>query len=277
MCFVRYKNQACNILPIHQEAKYYGAKTITAVKHPSREIKFINFTTAKLFIVHTVYCYIMGQSLSKKVLQRHMIEANKMEKILQHVFKDISLRLTVLTGKVLCDPLEVMADFVGSVKYLLIYNPANVDDSCIGGGSVDDSTGNMPIEEKETNVDGTIWRDVPSTNSPTASNGNRPLSQKQELKKKVLACKSFLLLRRLCYEYEHVMEIGSQSPTNATTISVSDERQLKAGGKRVDSYDPDECSICMDASIDIVLPCLHGEHNYMCLQNMYFVHSSALF
>jgi hypothetical protein len=98
-----------------------------------------------------------------------------------------------------------------------------------------------------------LWRDIPAT---------RPSSQ--QLKKKVLKCKSFLLLRRLCYEYEHILEIGAQSPNISTiTTSVlggesSELGMLKAGEKRVDSYDPDECSICMDASIDIVLPCLHG-------------------
>lgn len=214
----------------------------------------------------------MGQNLSKKVLQRHMIEANKMEKILQHVFKDISLRLTVLTGKVLCDPLEVMADFVGSVKYLLIYNPASVE-CTVSTESNEVFIGNLQTTT-DTNIDGTIWRDVPSSNSPTSSSSsstydsNRPSSQKQELKKKVLTYKNFLLLRRLCYEYERVLEIGSKSPTNATTMATSvldedssnsNQLQSKAGEQRLDSYDPDECSICMDASIDVVLPCLHGK------------------
>lgn len=170
----------------------------------------------------------MGQKLSKKVLQRHISEATKMERILQEVLDDASLRLTVFTGKVDHAPIVAISDFVGWVKYLVIYNPSSVE-NVVSDRFLDES---------------------PNRND-----------QSQQLKKKVLTCRNFLILRRLCYEYMHVLDIGTRN-ASAEISAISDEYtgqvKLKAGQKRVDSFDPDECSICMDASIDIVLPCLHG-------------------
>lgn len=166
----------------------------------------------------------MGQGLSKKVLKRHVVEAMRMETILQNFFKDMSIRLIVLTTRLTHSPYEVAADFSGSVKYLMIYNPLKV----------------------EANID---------SDDDTRLNDNDDDSFSHQLTKKILKCKDFISLRRLCYEYEGIMELAAQ------TLAVQQRPEtvtLKAGEKRSVSYDPDECSICMDSAIDIVLPCLHG-------------------
>lgn len=142
-----------------------------------------------------------------------------MEAVLQTLFGDMSVRLIVLTSRITHSPRDVASDFCGSVKYLLIYNPIKVE---------------AGLESDDDQV-----------------NGNDD-SFSHELAKKVLTCDNFILLRRLCYELEAIAALGPQHRDTQTAGA------LKAGDKRSVSFDPDECSICMDAAIDIVLPCLHG-------------------
>lgn len=179
----------------------------------------------------------MGQSLSNKVLERHVIAASKMEITLQMISGDKSLTLNVLTGKILHDPIEVAADFLGSVKYLLVYNPVIMEGS---SGLLPDSDGMGDL--------GSVEIFVKSPTSQTINKNESDTSTSQQEKKKILTYKDLVLLRRLCCEYEALRHVGSQGAVKA----------VKAGDKRAPSYDPDECSVCMDASIDIVLPCLHG-------------------
>lgn len=202
----------------------------------------------------------MGQKLSKKVLQRHLKEADAIEKILQCVFLDESLRLSVLTGTVMNDPLEVMGDFIGSVKYLLIHNPVTLERQ--NNNQKEKKQDEEKVEEEEEGGNsGPTWREVSPIDRPASS---------QVLQKKVLDWQQFQRLRRICLEYEKAAEARAHSPrqgqiseieTTALTTSECDNMnlpQMKVSGKQTDSFDNDECSICMDASIDIVLPCLHG-------------------
>ena len=172
----------------------------------------------------------MGQKLSKKVLQKHIIEANKMENILQNIFDDMSIRLNVFTGKVLHDPKVAISDFVGWVKYLVIYNPELVK-------VTDDEESENDVKFSET----------------AETLNNYDCQSSHQLRKKVLTCENFLYLRRLCYEYERLIETGTQKSTEVINNDNNVETKRK-----ISAFDPDECSICMDASIDIVLPCLHG-------------------
>jgi hypothetical protein len=206
----------------------------------------------------------MGQGLSKKVLKRHVSEANKMEAILQQFFGDMSIRLIVLTARLLHDPREVAADFLGSVKYLLIYNPILVESQLvIEEVGITDINTNSGVVDEDKNSDSSgddcssrLWRDVipvGQNSVPIEKQDNSTNSSTQQLVKKIIKCEDFIFLRRLCYEYEGICIMQHATPTNLPADGL-----VKAGEKRSVSFDPDECSICMDASIDIVLPCLHG-------------------
>jgi len=154
-----------------------------------------------------------------------------MEAVLQKLFGDLSIRLIVLTSRITHSPRDVASDFCGSVKYLLIYNPIRVE---------------AELDSDDDQI-----------------NSNDDSSFSHELTKKVLTCENFISLRRMCYEFEAIsIALGADDKPNNEhgneQVAVAVTGSLKAGEKRSLSFDPDECSICMDASIDIVLPCLHG-------------------
>lgn len=194
----------------------------------------------------------MGQNLSKKFLQRHVKEAGKTEMFLRRLFRDESLRLSVLTGNMMNAPLEAFSDVTALVKYLLIYDPSKVkreDDDDVD----EDKSGAL-------HEDDCTWREVPAV-----SPGDHSDLPSQELKKVVLEYKSFQELRRLCLEYERVLDISSLSSDGTwkdkhghSPVSSQQQNEICNNDKSDTTYDPHECSICMDAGIDILLPCLHG-------------------